>query len=157
MAVKKTRAILLIAFLCIVFIAFLSLAAAGRSRRMTAQQRVTAQQGEVARGKYLVENVAMCTECHTPRDERGNLEPEALLQGAAIWITPTKPIPNWADYAPVLAGLPSYTDAQMENVLEKGIGPNGEVIRPPMHIYHMDPVDAKAIIAYLKSLPMKKS
>jgi len=64
---------------------------------------------------------------------------------------------NWADIVPAIAGLPSFTDEQMERVLEKGIGPEGEVLRPPMHIYHMTPADAKAIIAYLKSLPTKKS
>jgi len=36
--------------------------------------------------------------------------------------------------------------------LEKGTGPEGETLRPPMHIYHMTHEDAKAIIAYLKSL-----
>jgi mono/diheme cytochrome c family protein len=109
--------------------------------------------GEVARGKYLVEEVARCSECHTPRDAAGNLKEVAWLQGAPIWIRPVAPIPNWADQAPPLAGIPSFTDAQMENVLEKGVGPNGESLRPPMHTYHMHRDDARAIIAYLKSLP----
>jgi hypothetical protein len=39
------------------------------------------------------------------------------------------------------------------NILEKGIGANGEAIRPPMHIYHLKHEDAVAIIAYLRSLP----
>ena len=66
---------------------------------------------------------------------------------------PVRPIPNWADTVPPLAGLPSLTDAQVARVLEKGTGPEGEVLRPPMHIYHMHHADAQAIIAYLKSLP----
>jgi len=41
----------------------------------------------------------------------------------------------------------------VERVLEKGTGPEGETLRTPMHIYHMNPSDAKAIIAYLRSLP----
>ena len=110
----------------------------------------------VAHGKYLVGEVAKCTECHTPRDSAGNLKNDLLLQGAPIWIKPVAPIPNWADQAPPLAGIPSFTDAQMENVLEKGIGPNGETLRPPMHIYHMHRDDALAIIAYLKSLTPAK-
>src|SRR5262252_7878421 len=111
---------------------------------------------EVARGKYLVEEVARCSECHTPRDAVGNLKPEAWLQGAPIWIKPIAPILNWADQTPPLAGLPSFTDAQMENVLEKGLGPNGETLRPPMHTYHMHREDALAIIAYLKSFTPAK-
>jgi len=111
---------------------------------------------EVARGRYLVEEVARCPECHTPRDASGNLKTEAWLQGAPIWIKPIAPIANWADQTPPLAGLPSFTDQQMENVLEKGTGPNGESLRPPMHTYHMQREDARAIIAYLKSLTPAK-
>jgi mono/diheme cytochrome c family protein len=110
-------------------------------------------EGEVARGKYLVEEVAKCAECHTPRDAQGNLDTHAWLRGAPIWITPVRPIQNWADTVPPLAGLPSLTDTQVATVLEKGTGPEGEVLRPPMHIYHMNHADARAIIAYLKSLP----
>jgi hypothetical protein len=69
---------------------------------------------------------------------------------------PVKPIQNWADRAPALAGFPSFTEEEGERILEKGMGPEGETLRPPMHIYHMKPEDAKAIIAYLKSLPRPK-
>jgi hypothetical protein len=41
----------------------------------------------------------------------------------------------------------------VEKILEDGTGANGEALRPPMHIYHMAPPDARAIAAYLKSLP----
>lgn len=107
---------------------------------------------EIERGRYLVEEVAKCTECHTPRNSRGELDQHAWLQGAPIWIMPVKPIPNWADRAPALAGFPGLTEEQGERVLEKGTGPEGETLRPPMHIYHMNQADAKAIIAYLRSL-----
>ena len=112
-----------------------------------------ATNAEIERGKYLVENVAMCVECHTPRDSQGALRKDAWLAGAPIWIRPIAPIQNWADHAPALAGWPSFTEEQGERILEKGTGPEGEELRPPMHIYHMKREDAKAIIAYLKSLP----
>jgi hypothetical protein len=108
---------------------------------------------EIERGRYLVEEVAKCPECHTPRKENGELDQNAWLRGAPIWIRPVAPIQPWADRAPALAGLPSFTDAQAEKVLEDGTGPNGEVLRAPMHIYHLAPADARAIVAYLKSLP----
>jgi len=108
---------------------------------------------EVERGRYLVEEVGKCPECHTPRKPDGELDAAAWLRGAPIWIRPVAPIANWADRAPALAGLPSFTEAQVEKVLEDGAGPNGEALRPPMHIYHMAPTDARAIVAYLKSLP----
>lgn len=115
-----------------------------------------ADKSPIERGRYLVENVAMCGECHTPRNARGDLDRSAWLQGAPIWIRPVQPIQNWADNVPALAGFPSFTEEQGEQILEKGIGPLGDPLRPPMHIYHMKPEDAKAIIAYLKSLPSPK-
>jgi mono/diheme cytochrome c family protein len=112
-----------------------------------------AQQGDIERGRYLVENVAMCEECHTPRDADGNLDESRKLQGAAIWITPVHRMTNWSMRAPALAGFPGFTDEQGAEILEKGIGPNGLPIQPPMHVYHMTQADARAIIAYLRSLP----
>lgn len=136
--------------LSIIVVAWLNLRGAA-----TVQRNTEADQVSVARGKYLVEEVAKCTECHTPRDANGNLEPQAWLEGAPIWILPVRPIKNWADNVPPLAGLGSLTSAQMARVLEEGTGPEGEVLRPPMHIYHMTHADAQAIIEYLKSLPAK--
>src|SRR5215831_816438 len=131
MSTSKNPGVMSVCFCCIAAVALLSLAAAGGSGSTAAQS------GEIQRGKYLVEEVAKCTECHTPRDANGNLDPQAWLQGAPIWIMPVRHIANWADNVPAIAGLPSFTDEQMERVLEKGLGPQGEVLRPPMHIYHM--------------------
>jgi mono/diheme cytochrome c family protein len=137
-------------------------AAAAQSKPNTAQAQAkptnvgappSSTRGDVERGKYLVENVAMCGECHTPRNSRGDLKYDAWLQGASTWIRPVARIENWADAAPPLAGMPSFTDKQFFTILENGTGPEGEVLRPPMHIYHMHHEDAAAIIAYLKSVP----
>ena len=87
-----------------------------------------------------------------PRDANGDLKRDAWLQGAPDWITPVKPIRNWADQAPALAGFPSFTEEPGERVLEERTGPQGETLRPAMHIDPMKHEDAKAIIAYLKSL-----
>lgn len=114
---------------------------------------VSPDKAEIERGRYLVEDVAMCGECHSPRNAQGELDHHAWLQGAPIWIMPVHSVPNWADHVPALAGFPSFTEEEGERVLERGIGPEGETLRPPMHIYHMNHEDAKAIIAYLKSLP----
>jgi len=108
---------------------------------------------EIERGRYLAEEIGKCAECHTPRKPDGELDASAWMRGAPIWIRPVAQIPNWADRAPALAGLPSFTIEQVEKVLEDGTGPNGEPLRPPMQIYHMAPADARAIAAYLKSLP----
>jgi len=108
-------------------------------------------QAPVARGEYLVEQVAKCGECHTPRDGQGGWDEKQWLMGAPIWFRPVQPVTDWGYLAPRLAGLPNFTDEQIRAVLEKGTGPNGLPIRPPMHIYNMTPEDAGAIIAYLRA------
>jgi mono/diheme cytochrome c family protein len=136
--------------------AFSSSLLMSREKPAAAAQKTAAQapaQSNVEHGRYLVEDVAMCEECHTPRDANGNLDETRRLQGAQIWITPVHADANWAYNAPPLAGFGGYTDEQGADVLEKGVGPNGETIRRPMHIYHMNHGDAQAIIAYLRSLP----
>jgi mono/diheme cytochrome c family protein len=132
----------------------LALVSLATGQRAANTQSAPSAGGDVERGKYLVENVAMCGECHTPRNANGDLKYDAWLQGASTWIRPVAHIQPWADTAPPLAGMPSFTDEQLATVLEKGTGPEGEVLRPPMHIYHMHHDDAKAITAYLKSLPV---
>src|ERR1700735_3846764 len=127
--------------------------ASTKTPNQAASNSSSANPSQVKRGKYLVEEVAKCTECHTPRDSQGNLDNSRALQGAPVWIVPVHPDHNWAEQAPPLAGFGSYTEADGEAILEKGQGPNGLVIRPPMHIYHLTHNDATAIIAYLKSVP----
>lgn len=112
--------------------------------------------GQADRGRYLVESVAMCGECHSPRRSDGELDHSRWLQGATVWFSAVIPQSNWAYAAPALAGLPSFTDADMTMILEKGLQPDGRAIRPPMHVYHMNHEDAMAIVAYLRSLPPNK-
>lgn len=107
---------------------------------------------DVDRGKYLEEEVARCWECHTPVGQDGTPDRANALEGGPIWIQPVHPMGNWSENAPKLAGLASYTDEQMEQVLEKGIGVNGRTVQPPMHVYHLNHADATAIIGYLRSL-----
>jgi Cytochrome c len=126
--------------------------ASTKTPKQVASNSSSANPSQVKRGKYLVEEVARCTECHTPRDSQGNLDNSRALQGAPVWIVPVHPDHNWSQQAPPLAGFAAYTDSDGVEILEKGRGPNGEVIRPPMHIYHLNHDDAVAIIAYLKSV-----
>jgi len=110
------------------------------------------QQG-LNRGKYLVEEVARCWECHSPRDASGQADHSRWLQGGPLWFAPIHPVQDWAYSAPSIAGLGGFTEDQTLQVLETGIGPDGRPMRPPMHSYHLSREDAAAIVAYLTSLP----
>lgn len=116
-------------------------------------QAPAAGQTAAERGEYLVKSVAMCVECHSPRDQRGELIQSQLLQGApmpARWDGSPRP---WAYVAPKLAGLPSgFTEESFVRFLQTGERTGGHVPRPPMPPYRMSEEDARAVAAYLKSL-----
>ena len=106
----------------------------------------------VARGEYLANNVAMCVQCHTPRDDRGELERSKLLQGAPVPVVSPYPNDQWAFAAPRIAGLAPWTEEQIVTLLTTGARPTGERPKPPMPPFRMTREDAEAVVAYLKSL-----
>ena len=61
--------------------------------------------GAVARGKYIVERVAMCGQCHTPRDTDGTPERARWLQGAPVPGNLRSPTPTGRSVRRVLDGL----------------------------------------------------
>lgn len=116
------------------------------------QKSLPASQGEVARGKYIVEGVAMCGQCHTPRDSNGNLEQNHALEGAAVILGPPNPDPNWPLKAPRIGGNPPASDEDMVKLLTTGIWTDGKPLRFPMMPFRMNEADARAVVAYLKSM-----
>lgn len=106
----------------------------------------------VERGEYIVENVAMCGQCHTPRSGSGDLIMSQWLNGAAVPVKGPEQIRSWAEYAPRIAGLAQLTDEQALRLLTEGISRTGTMLRSPMPPYRMSRQDAQDVIMYLKSL-----
>ena len=104
------------------------------------------------RGAYLVHHVAMCVQCHSPRDEKGDLIATRLLSGAPIPVSSPFPGQPWAYRAPNIRGLVGYTDEEGVKLLMEGVNRNGTRPRPPMEQFGMNREDAEAVVAYLKSL-----
>jgi len=109
-------------------------------------------QAQIARGEYLVKNVAGCPDCHTPMNDKGQFVQEKWLQGTKLFFAPVAPIPNWADTSVNIAGLPGWDHGKAVQLLMTGLAPNGQPARPPMPQYHMNKADAEAVVAYLESL-----
>lgn len=122
---------------------------AGCAPRETAAPDPVAKE---ARGKYLVERVGMCIDCHSPRGPGGQFDLSRWLQGAPLGFAPTVPMPAWAPYAPAIAGLTQFTDEQALALLTEGKTVSGQPLRPPMPEYRFNREDAEAIVAYLRSL-----
>lgn len=110
---------------------------------------------QIKRGHYLVNAVAGCGDCHSPRLANGQPDGAHWLQGTTLFFAPVHPIPNWAKQSPNLAGLSSWKAEDVVKLLETGAFPDGRRPNPPMPSYHMNARDAQAVVAYLKSLAGK--
>ena len=132
---------------------FSALAWAQTPARAKESRNTSPEASGVARGKYIVEGVAMCTQCHTPRTSAGAPDTTKWLQGAPLWLKPATPIADWPLNAPRLAGLVPGSDDDMVKLLTTGIWRDGKPPRPPMPQFRLTRQDAKAVVAYLKSLP----
>lgn len=111
----------------------------------------TAPIASVDRGRYLVERVGMCADCHTPRNEKGRFVMEHWLMGAALPFQPTVEMP-WAPVAPPIAGLPSMNTEDAVRFMMHGVRPDGTRPRPPMPEFQFSDEDARAVVAYLQAL-----
>lgn len=106
---------------------------------------------QIERGRYLVESVGLCADCHTPRTEKGAFDRSRWLAGAPLPFQPTVAMP-WSPAAPPIAGLPTMTDEQGIEFMQTGRRPSGAPVLPPMPAFRFNPEDAAAVVAYLKSL-----
>jgi len=106
----------------------------------------------INRGRYIIEGIAACSDCHTPRKDNGESDHSKWLAGAPVFFQPARPVPGWPNTAPRLAGLPPGRDAEIITLLTTGVWRDGKTPRPPMPRFHMTREDAEAVVAYLKSL-----
>ena len=129
--------------LVVILFAYAALAACAQpAQQLTAEQLVQ-------RGDYMVNGVVMCGDCHTPTLETHELDLSRRLQGA-----PFEAPPPLANYAPAIAGGPaSFTEEQFVSFLQTGVRPDGSHPRPPMPAYRLNEEDARAVAAYIRSLP----
>ena len=123
----------------------------GQTHKTSAATNSGGNSADVSRGKYLVESVAMCGQCHTPRDANGVLDRGKWLEGASVPWMPAQSQSNWPLVAPRIGGAPPASDADMTKLLTTGIWSNGKRLRFPMMPFHMNEADARAVIAYLKT------
>ena len=135
----------LFACLCVLVLAVVAAASAQQSP-------LPAAQGSIARGRYLVERVAMCGECHSSRDPQGNIVEGTRFRGGAMPVRAPWTA-DWPLQIPRIAGLPGYSDQDAIRLLTEGaIKRDGTQLRNPMPRFRMTPEDAADVVAYLRSL-----
>ncbi len=109
----------------------------------------------VARGRYLVVEVARCGDCHTPMTSKGEPDQAHWLEGAPLppLFACVKLPPGVVAVSKSIAGLPTgWSKEQTARFLETGATPSGVPARPFMPQYRLNPEDATAIASYLRSL-----
>ena len=102
-----------------------------------------------ARGRYLVEALAHCGECHTPRNLLGGLKRGAWLSGA--------PNPSGEGTIPAINAL-DWSDADLVAYLTTGLTPDfdsagGSMVAVIRNLAKLPRTDVEAIVAYLRKVP----
>ena len=115
----------------------------------------------VERGRYLAENVAICTTCHSQRDyAHFGAPPTEGTEGAGgltipeLFKTPPGLVIPASNLTP--AALGDWTDGEIFRAIAGGLSRDGRRLFPahPYSQYRTMPrEDIEAIIAYLRSLP----
>jgi mono/diheme cytochrome c family protein len=115
-------------------------------------------EGGVALGKYLVENVSTCGDCHTPRDPTGP-RPGLMLAGRRMphGAEGTLPVPNITPDRET--GIGRWSESAIARYVRTGARPDGGLAQSLMaglifsSYSHLTRQEAQAIAAYLKSIP----
>ena len=114
------------------------------------------QDDKIARGKYLVEEVAKCQDCHTPKINNGEFVKAGWLKGTTLDFAPVNPVPGWHAKTPDITSTSAlwarWGEDGMVKFLETGKNPRGNKADAPMPAYTMSHDDAVAVAAFLKSV-----
>jgi hypothetical protein len=124
--------------------------------------RAEATPERIARGQYLADHVAMCTDCHSQRDwtrYAGPLKPDTYGVGGEVW-DETMDFPGRLVARNITpAALGSWTDGEILRAFTEGVSRDGTPLFPLMPYTtwgeHMAQDDALAIVAYLRTIPAR--
>jgi mono/diheme cytochrome c family protein len=114
------------------------------------------KQTPLERGKYLMEGIVACGNCHLQRGAQGEPLFDKGLSGGMLFDEPP-----FKAYASNITpdrdtGIGKWTDAQLAKAIREGVRPDKTLIGPPMPIEfyrHLSDADLAAIIAYLRAQP----
>ncbi|WP_394843344.1 c-type cytochrome [Pendulispora brunnea] len=124
--------------------------------------------GDPVRGKYIVDTLASCGDCHTPRKMDGSPDMERYLAGNDCFVgadrgdagpgAPQDPpgclaARNLTNHE---TGLKNRSDQEIRDMFQNGKRPTGDALYPvmPYWVYHnMTDADAKSVVAYLRTVP----
>jgi len=116
--------------------------------------------GDPVRGKYIVDHVAACGDCHTPRNMDGSPDLTKYLAGVDclfdVDADPSIGCISSRNLTNHMTGLMSRTDSQIIDMFTKGMRPGGKAMSSVMPYYvfgNMTMDDKLAVVAYLRTVP----
>jgi mono/diheme cytochrome c family protein len=117
-------------------------------------------QTPVERGKYLVNTILTCQNCHTPKGERGAPIFERDLSSGLEFDEPPFKVTASNITQDKETGIGNWSDADIKKALQKGERPNGVKLAAimPFDFYEIfTPGDLNAVVAYLRTVkPVKQ-
>jgi mono/diheme cytochrome c family protein len=133
-------------------LAFVVAIAVGAAPRSAPSSNGPDDGGSIERGRYLTHEVAMCVQCHSPRDSKGRIIESQEFRGAPMPIISPYPGAPFAFTAPNLRELARSSGESIVRLLRTGIGRDGKSPQLPMPPFRMNAEDARSIVLYLQSL-----
>lgn len=107
---------------------------------------------QLARGKYLAHDVAMCVYCHSPRNAQGKPIESRFFSGSTLPVGTPLGGPEWSSRAPNLRSIVKiWGEKDFAKFLQSGHVPHGGSPKLPMPQFRMNEEDSAAIAKYLSS------
>lgn len=146
-------------FLAVFLLGLVTVACGKHQALAPPDERVEITPERIARGQYLVDQVAACGACHTGREEdsmvSGQRTDRYLAGGNYIKEGPfTVWFPNITPDRET--GIGDWTDGELIRAIREGVGRHGELLLPMMpaaSYQYMSDEDVASIVAYLRSVP----
>jgi mono/diheme cytochrome c family protein len=114
----------------------------------------------IARGRYLVDSVGACADCHTPRKADGSFDLTRSLAGVDCFVDAVPADDQLGclssrNLTNDETGLRNRSDVEIKDMFLRGVRPDGKALHPIMPYWtlgNMRPADADAIVAFLRTV-----
>jgi mono/diheme cytochrome c family protein len=119
------------------------------------QARAADAETPLERGRYLMQGIVACGNCHTPQTPQGPAPGMEMAGGMPLEVEDFTAYPSNITPDPE-TGIGAWSDDEIIAAIREGRRRDGSLIGPPMPIglYRaMSDRDVRAIVAYLRSLP----
>jgi mono/diheme cytochrome c family protein len=109
----------------------------------------------IARGRYIVRNVANCSNCHgdTSQSAAEASGAEVPLSGGFAWNIPPGQFHALNITPDDETGLGRISDRAIARALRRGVGNDGRALLPFMEMQGLSDDDLTAVVSYLRSQP----